>query len=116
MANDRNNRDNRYNPDRNRPKMKIVYVITERDGKSFWNRVGVAFVNSDDSLNVKLESLPISGELHIRDYVPQDDPPPQQRRAAREEPQQRRTKREEPPQRRSKREEPQDDQDDDLPF
>lgn len=98
----------------NNSKMKIVYVITERGGQSFWNRVGVAFVNSDDSLNVKLEALPISGELHIRDYVPQDDPP-QQRRAKRDEPQQRRTKRDEPQQRRTKREDFQDDQDD-LPF
>lgn len=51
-------------------KMKVVYVITERDGRSFWNRIGVAFVNKDGSLNVKLEALPVSGELHIRDYTP----------------------------------------------
>lgn len=54
-------------------KMKVVYVITEREGRSFWNRVGVAFVNSDGSLNVKLEALPVSGELHIRDYTPPSD-------------------------------------------
>ena len=36
-------------------KLKIVYVITERNGKSYWNRVGVAFVNHDGSLNVKLD-------------------------------------------------------------
>ena len=52
-------------------KMKIVYVITERNGRSFWNRCGVAFVNSDGSLNVKLDSLPI--EIYIRDYVPRED-------------------------------------------
>jgi len=61
-------------------KMKIVYAITSRDrsaevrgGRKYWNRIGVAFVNSDGSLNVKLEALPVSGELHIRDYVPRDD-------------------------------------------
>lgn len=54
-------------------KMKIVYVISERNGRSFWNRCGVAFVNSDGSLNVKLESLPVNGEIHIRDYVPRED-------------------------------------------
>lgn len=56
-------------------KMKIVYVITERNNRSFWNRVGVAFVNSDGSLNVKLEAVPVSGEMQIRDYVPRDDQP-----------------------------------------
>ena len=54
-------------------KMKVVYVITKRGNRSFWNRVGVAFVNSDGSLNVKLESLPVNGELQIRDYVPREE-------------------------------------------
>ncbi len=54
-------------------KMKIVYVITERSGKHFWNRVGVAFVNQDGSLNVKLDAVPITGELQIRDYVARED-------------------------------------------
>ena len=60
-------------------KMKIVYAITSREAKpgigattprKYWNRIGVAFVNRDGSLTVKLEALPVSGELHIRDYVP----------------------------------------------
>ena len=54
-------------------KMKIVYVITQRNGKSYWNRIGVAFVNSDGSINVRLEAFPVSGEMQIRDYVPRDD-------------------------------------------
>ena len=54
-------------------KVKIVYVITERAGKSFWNRIGIAFVNHDGSLNVRLDAVPVSGELHIRDYVPRED-------------------------------------------
>lgn len=56
-------------------KLKIVYVISERGGKSYWNRIGVGFVNSDGSINVKLESIPLSGELHVRDYVARDDGP-----------------------------------------
>jgi hypothetical protein len=68
-----------FTNERNQPmdsaKMKIVYVITERNNRSFWNRVGVAFVNSDGSLNVKLEAVPVSGEMQIRDYVPRDDQP-----------------------------------------
>ncbi|HWZ88241.1 MAG TPA: hypothetical protein VNW92_05305 [Polyangiaceae bacterium] len=54
-------------------KMKIAYVITQRKDKSFWNRVGVAFVNSDGSINVKLEAVPVSGEIQIRDYQPRDE-------------------------------------------
>jgi len=54
-------------------KMKIAYVICARNGKKFWNRVGVAFVNSDGSINVKLEAMPVSGEIQIRDYVPRDE-------------------------------------------
>ncbi|HEY3236643.1 MAG TPA: hypothetical protein VGJ84_18130 [Polyangiaceae bacterium] len=56
-------------------KMKVVYVIVQRNDKKYWNRVGVAFLNSDGSINVKLEALPVSGELQIRDYVPRTDSP-----------------------------------------
>ena len=56
-------------------KMKIVYVISKRGTRNYWTRVGVAFVNRDGSLNVKLEAIPISGDIQIRDYVPRDDAP-----------------------------------------
>lgn len=55
------------------PKMKICYVIEKSGkGRDFWHRIGVAFVNSDGSLNVKLQALPVSGEMQIRDYVPRE--------------------------------------------
>jgi hypothetical protein len=54
-------------------KMKVAYVITERGEKTFWNRVGVAFTNRDGSINVKLDALPLSGQLQIRDYEPRED-------------------------------------------
>ena len=57
----------------NPSKMKIVYVISNRNDKSYWNRVGVAFVNNDGSINVKLDAVPVSGELQIRDYVQRED-------------------------------------------
>lgn len=53
-------------------KMKVVYSIVERNGKKYWNRIGTAWINKDGSTNVKLESLPINGEMNIRDYVPRD--------------------------------------------
>jgi len=59
----------------NASKMKVVYVITERNNKSFWNRIGVAFVNHDGSINVKLDAAPISGELQIRDYTAREEAP-----------------------------------------
>ncbi len=54
-------------------KLKVVYVINERDGRNYWTRIGAAFVNRDGSLNVKLEAAPVSGEMQIRDYVPRDE-------------------------------------------
>jgi hypothetical protein len=54
-------------------KMKIVYVISDRNSRRYWNRIGVAFINADGSINVKLEAIPVSGEMQIRDYVPRED-------------------------------------------
>ncbi len=54
-------------------KLKICYVITVRGNKPYWNRCGVAFVNNDGSINVKLDSLPVGGEFQIRDYVALDE-------------------------------------------
>lgn len=54
-------------------KHKIVYVITDRGGRKYWNRIGMAWVNSDGSINVKLEALPVTGEMQIRDYVPRGE-------------------------------------------
>lgn len=49
--------------------LKDVFVITEKNGeeKNRWTRIGVAFVNKDQSLNVVLDAVPITGRLHIRD-------------------------------------------------
>lgn len=54
-------------------KMKVVYVITKRGEKSFWNRIGVGYVNQDGSINLKLESLPVNGECQVRNYEPKED-------------------------------------------
>ena len=60
----------------NSNKMKIAYAVTERNSRSFWTRIGVAFTNNDGSLNVKLDSVPVNGELQIREYVPKEDSAP----------------------------------------
>lgn len=47
---------------------KDVYHITEREGKkAIWTRIGTAYVNRDNSLNVILNSIPLDGRLQIRD-------------------------------------------------
>lgn len=46
---------------------KIVYAIIERGARRHWLRIGMAFPNRDGSLNVRLDALPLNGQLHIRD-------------------------------------------------
>ena len=52
---------------------KDVFLITEqaafgdKPAKTIWTKIGVAFVNRDQSLNVLLEAFPVHGKLHIRD-------------------------------------------------
>ena len=51
--------------------MKDVYAIYEskngeKEQKTRWVRVGVAFDNADSSINVLLDALPLTGRLQIR--------------------------------------------------
>ncbi len=60
---------------------KVVYTIVDRGkGRRVWLRVGVAFINRDQSLNVRLDAVPINGQLHIREApapgTQPSDPPP----------------------------------------
>jgi hypothetical protein len=47
-----------------------VFTIVEKPGqdKGIWLEMGVATENRDGSLRVKLDALPISGILHIREH------------------------------------------------
>jgi hypothetical protein len=60
---------------------KAVYTIVERAGsdKKHWIRIGTAFVNRDQSLNVRLDATPTNGQLHIRDAEPYDANAPRRR-------------------------------------
>ena len=54
-------------------KMKVLWMITERNEKKYWTRVGVGFVNRDGSINITLDAVPVGGsKLHLRDYTPRD--------------------------------------------
>lgn len=48
---------------------KAAYSIRERAGKDpYWHLIGTAFVNKDGSLSLLLDSLPLDGRVHIRDF------------------------------------------------
>lgn len=54
---------------------KAVYMITEREGaRSIWTRVGSAWVNRDGSTTLRLDALPLSGTLQVRDPEPRPAP------------------------------------------
>lgn len=48
-----------------------VFSVKKTADGAIWNRAGSAFINSDGSINVLLDVLPIDGRLHIRE--PRED-------------------------------------------
>ena len=53
--------------------MKTVFTIVERgQGKSYWTKVGVGFLNRDGSITLRLDAIPVNGTLQVRDYEPWD--------------------------------------------
>ncbi|NIM04121.1 MAG: hypothetical protein GTN65_00505 [Armatimonadetes bacterium] len=46
--------------------MRQVFTIVERNGKSFWVKVGAAFSNKDGSESLYLDALPVNGRLQVR--------------------------------------------------
>ena len=61
-------------PENNR---KAVYTVVEQPngGKSRWTRIGIAFVNRDQSLNIVLDAAPMNGKLHVRDFPERGEEP-----------------------------------------
>lgn len=49
--------------------LKDVYAISEQgEGqKNRWTKVGIGFVNRDNSINVVLDAFPVNGRFQIRD-------------------------------------------------
>jgi hypothetical protein len=54
---------------------KAVYTIVDGNGggKARWTRIGIAFVNRDQSLNLVLDAVPVNGKIHIRDFPERGD-------------------------------------------
>lgn len=50
-------------------KRLVVYTIIEKPGsdKSFWAKIGSAWLNRDQSINIQLDALPVNGKLHVRE-------------------------------------------------
>lgn len=47
--------------------MRDVFQIVERsDGVVLWSKVGVGFVNGDESITLYLDSVPLNGKLQVR--------------------------------------------------
>ncbi|WP_394823235.1 hypothetical protein [Pendulispora albinea] len=64
------NSTNGTNSPRHLHPMKIAYTVSERQGRSFWTRIGVGYINRDGSINIRLDAMPVSGNLQLRDWTP----------------------------------------------
>ena len=59
------------------PGMKKVLcpVTNKKTDKTYWMRIGNAFINRDGSTNVYLDAYPANGRLQIRDFDDRDAEP-----------------------------------------
>lgn len=57
-----------------RKMFKVLCPIEKKEGKggTYWMRVGTAFVNRDQSINVFLDALPQNGKLQVREFDEED--------------------------------------------
>ena len=55
-------------PGTNNATRKRVVAPIDRDGKTFWLRVGAAFQNKDLSWNLYIDAMPFNGRLQLRDW------------------------------------------------
>ena len=51
---------------------KVLCPVEGKSGKTYWMKIGTAFVNKDGSTNVFLDAYPANGKLHIRDLDEKD--------------------------------------------
>jgi hypothetical protein len=61
-----------YHGSREKPPVKVLYLLTKSGTRSFWNRVGAGFVNSDGSVNLKIDFLP-EVSFQLRDPKEKED-------------------------------------------
>jgi len=60
---------------KNGKQMKKIVGAVDRNGKTWWTSLGVAFVNDDGSLNLRFDYLPTSPgtTVQVRDFDEKDD-------------------------------------------
>lgn len=51
---------------------KVLCPIERKDGKTHWLRLGTAFTNKDQSLNIHLDALPSNLKLQVRELDEED--------------------------------------------
>lgn len=56
-------------------KLKVIWAMTERGTRTYRTRVGVAWENEDGSLSARLDAVPMSGRLEVRDWVERSEEP-----------------------------------------
>ena len=63
--------------------VKQVYTIINKEGleKGQWVKIGVGFINRDQSLNIRLDALPVNGLLHVRSTPRKPRKPPTEKNA-----------------------------------
>jgi len=54
-------------------RFNVFTPVEKKDSKTFWLRVGTAFTNKDESINVYLDALPMNGKLQLREPSPATD-------------------------------------------
>ena len=58
-------------------KMRSVFTIVEKgqgpSHKSYWVRIGIGYVNQDQSITLKLDALPVNGTIQVREYQTQEE-------------------------------------------
>lgn len=47
---------------------RVVCPVSGKDGKTYWMRMGTAYVNRDSSINLYLDCLPTNGRLQVREW------------------------------------------------
>jgi hypothetical protein len=58
--------------ERGRKRLWKIYTVVEKPGqqKGIWLEIGVAGENRDGSIGGKLDCLPVTGSIQIREYEP----------------------------------------------
>ncbi|MBP6840340.1 MAG: hypothetical protein KA190_23780 [Kofleriaceae bacterium] len=55
-----------------KPMLKVLSPIEKKGGGTYWMRVGTAFYNQDQSINIHLDALPTNQKLQLREMDEED--------------------------------------------